>query len=501
MLTSYTCLLESPLCRPRDLGKPIPPSPHATSVCLPLWEHVVGYEEGNPEILEAMQLGYPRFVLHPCVDELFSLAEERFADSGERCFVWPSLSSAERCKKFLALEFPTYASMIEVEELLGSKYLHVTVLPEKLYPAAKKYWQHFGEIVSSRWAEAIVEGRSPAQGGAMAKKLVRERIAGWTMTSPRDVYLYSCGMGATAAAHRMCMDLKPNTMSIQIGFPYVDVYKIQEVQQPGAHFFMDARGGNLDEIKRVVAQEEISCVICEMPGNPLLSCANLKELHEIIRGKGIPLIVDDTAATFYNVDVTPYADVIVSSLTKAVSGVGDLMAGSMVLPPNSDFYQGFQSYQIKNYEDWLYADDAVLLEKNSRNFPDRMQKMNETAASMCIWLNGHPKVDMIYYPAYESREAYDTVKLPEGGYGCLFSLLVKDPEDNAPKFYDALEISKGPSLGTNFSLACPYTLLAHYNELEWAESCGVSRWLIRVSIGLEPYEVLRARFEKAFEVI
>ena len=40
-------------------------------------------------------------------------------------------------------------------------------------------------------------------------------------------------------------------------------------------------------------------------------------------------------------------------------------------------------------------------------------------------------------------------------------------------------------LGTTFTLACPFTLLAHYGELDWAESCGVSRYLIRISVGLE----------------
>ena len=63
--------------------------------------------------------------------------------------------------------------------------------------------------------------------------------------------------------------------------------------------------------------------------------------------------------------------------------------------------------------------------------------------------------------------------------------------------YDALPLAKGPSLGTNFTLVCPYTLLAHYEELDWAESCGVPRHLIRVSAGLEPLGDLVARFERA----
>ena len=58
-------------------------------------------------------------------------------------------------------------------------------------------------------------------------------------------------------------------------------------------------------------------------------------------------------------------------------------------------------------------------------------------------------------------------------------------------FYDALGVNKGPSLGTNFTLACPYTLLAHYTELSWAASYGVESELVRISVGLEPVSTLK----------
>lgn len=62
-------------------------------------------------------------------------------------------------------------------------------------------------------------------------------------------------------------------------------------------------------------------------------------------------------------------------------------------------------------------------------------------------------------------------------------------------FYDALLCAKGPSLGTSFTLASPYTILAHYTELEWAASFGVESGLVRISIGQESSEILKAWFE------
>jgi len=62
--------------------------------------------------------------------------------------------------------------------------------------------------------------------------------------------------------------------------------------------------------------------------------------------------------------------------------------------------------------------------------------------------------------------------------------------NKAKNFYDSLKVSKGPSLGTIFTLVCPYVLLAHYDELDWAESFGIPSHLIRVSVGLEVQDQL-----------
>jgi cystathionine gamma-synthase len=92
---------------------------------------------------------------------------------------------------------------------------------------------------------------------------------------------------------------------------------------------------------------------------------------------------------------------------------------------------------------------------------------------------------------------YDRFRRPDGGYGGLFSIVLKNAAKVTEAFYDALEITKGPNLGTSFSLCCPFTLIAHYHELEWAESAGASRYLIRISVGLEPAGELIARIERA----
>jgi cystathionine gamma-synthase len=66
-------------------------------------------------------------------------------------------------------------------------------------------------------------------------------------------------------------------------------------------------------------------------------------------------------------------------------------------------------------------------------------------------------------------------------------------------FFDNLGREKGPSLGTSFTLACPFVILAHYTELEWAQGYGVDPYLVRMSVGLEKEDILVRWIERALE--
>jgi cystathionine gamma-synthase len=212
-------------------------------------------------------------------------------------------------------------------------------------------------------------------------------------------------------------------------------------------------------------------------------------------------VVDDTVATNLNVDVFQYADLVTTSLTKYYSGKGDVLAGSATVNKSSPLAGELRATLADQSGESLWDEDAISLLENSRGYHQRMERINETTPRLVEWLETHPAIDRIWYPTGETRGCYDAVRRTGGGYSGLFSLLLKNAENVSAKFYDSLEMCKGPSLGANFSLACPYMLLAHYQELEWCEGLGLSRWLVRVSIGLEEFDDLRLRLEKAFSVV
>jgi cystathionine gamma-synthase len=123
-------------------------------------------------------------------------------------------------------------------------------------------------------------------------------------------------------------------------------------------------------------------------------------------------------------------------------------------------------------------------------------------------------VVQVFYPKFVSRKEYEVIRrpsnsysserYPSGGYGCLLSIVLRSTADHIEhdtiNFYDTLNVCKGPSLGTNFTLVCPYTLLAHYEETDWAATYGVSKYLIRISVGSEDdLDALLQEFERALK--
>ena len=158
-----------------------------------------------------------------------------------------------------------------------------------------------------------------------------------------DVYLYPTGMSAIYNTHRMLMEASEPKKSIIYGyelffvsraklmfarFPYVDTLKILQNFGPGCLFYGH---GSLEELQDLEARlqkgEEYLALFCEFPGNPLLNSPDLARIRKLANNYDFAVVVDETIGNFLNVDVTPFADIVVSSLTKVFSGDSNVMGG------------------------------------------------------------------------------------------------------------------------------------------------------------------------------
>ena len=468
---------------------PLPKTQHACSVCLPTWDSVLGYEEQREKILRKLKTGYPRFILNPATTRLFHEATEALADKGSKAVVFPSRDAAQRAQRFVEKRSGSASRVTSYEGL------QALIVTEADVPKAMEYWRYSGEIVSSRQAEKVVRGKQTSD---FNPNSLRKRLAKYGGYKASDVYLYENGMAALFAVHRFVNQLLPGRKTLQLEFPYVDSMRVQQHFGNGVVFLNEAEGESFELALQRISKGEFSAVFCEAPSNPLLRTLDLASVASACREGGVPLVVDDTVCSVANIDVSGFADIVLSSLTKWISGKGDVMGGQVTACSHSAFHSSLIEFLEENCPGGsrIFASDARVLSRNITDFKQRMAISNENGEAIADMLFAHSGVENVFYPKYTTPELYAALKREGGGYGALISFTLKNKK-KAPKFFDLLRVSKGPSLGTDFTLACPYTLLAHYDELPWAEACGIEKSLIRISVGCEKKELILEAFEEA----
>lgn len=475
-----------------DLGIPLPDTQHACSVCLPTWDSVLGYEEGREKVINRMRCGYPRFFCHPAVERLFAEATRAVAESGTKVVVFPTRKAAQRALRYV--EKRTRSAL----RIASYEGLQALIVPEADYPVAMEYWRYTGEIVSSRQADLLVQGQPCLEFDSQS---LRSSIAGQGDYATEDVFLYENGMAGIYAIFRAVTKMFPGKKSLQLEFPYVDSLRVQNHFGSGVVFLNNAEGESFEEALRRISKGEFAAVFSEAPSNPLLQTIDLATVATACREGGVPLIIDDTTCSVANIKVDEYADIVTTSLTKWVSGKGDVMAGQVTLCPGSPIVSDLRAFFEDDCPEGsrLFSSDAEVLAGNIIEFEERMQVANRNGEALADLLVSHPAVEQVYYPKFTTPDYYNAIKresLGDGGYGGLMSFVLKNRK-KSPKFFDSLKMSKGPSLGTDFSLVCPFTLLAHYDELAWAEGCGLDRNLIRISVGMEDQQALTETLAEA----
>lgn len=482
-------LSADPAWQAKDLGLPLPDSPHACSVCLPTWDSVIGYEEGREKILKRLRTGYPRFFKHPVVERLFDNAKAEVASEHEDVLVLPTRASVQRAHRWVERRSQT---AVRIASYHG---LQVLVVPSKAKPDADAYWRFSGEIISSRQAQDFLEGNM--RDGSKSHLIARS-LSKFTGAAPDHSFVFSSGMAAVTSVLRALPGMLDGKKTLQLEFPYVDCLKVQEHFGNGVVYLNQATGESFDEALMRIRQGEFAGVFTEVPSNPLLRTIDLHRVAKACEDSGTPLIIDDSSTGPLNVDALRFADVVTSSLTKWISGEGDVMAGMATVRDNSPVAENMRtSLALDSTENApLYIADAEVLLSNLKGYAKRMKIVNANGLAVASWLAKHPAIAEVWHPSLTHTAHYDAVMRRGGGYGGLLSFVLKNPK-KTPKVYDTLRLCKGPSFGTPFTLVCPYTLLAHYHELEWAEGCGVSTNLLRVSCGLEPLETILAAFEEA----
>lgn len=486
-------------------GKSIPPNNvHAISVSLPTIQNVYSYEENKNNWRNCMETGYPRFFCHPYETMVIAHFKANFSISKEKSLLlFPSKSSCQLVINFFNLKLDEY-------ELNG---IYVLAIDPKnqIYKKICNFIQHTGYKVFSRQLEDFLLNlklvNNPQKEELFSddpeQHVKKELQNQFQLDNNQNIKLFSSGMNAIYSIFEGINKIqkeKNANIFIQYGWLYTDTINILK-KYSDAYFEVISVYDEKELLFHIDSNKgRIAAVFTEIPTNPFLHTPNLPFLYSRLSKLNIPLIVDGTIGTCVNMNYLPYCDFAIESLTKFASGLADVMAGCVVSNPNSNWVKN-NSVDLQPYQQELYRKDLERIAFQISGMESRVQSIRKNVFELANFFESHPAVKTVNWSHNEKNKAnYSIIEKEENNYSGLISIEFDGPIE---KFYNALELPKGPSLGTEFTLVMPYFYLAHYDLVKSEAGRKLLRekkinWeLVRISIGTEPIKELISIFEKA----
>jgi len=282
------------------------------------------------------------------------------------------------------------------------------------------------------------------------------------------------------------------------------------------------------------AQENTRAFFIESLGNPKLDVLDIEAISNEAKAYKVPLIVDNTVATPYLLNPIEHgANIVIHSLTKYINGNGTALGGVIIDAGTFDWANGkFPEFTepspgyhglvysealeaaafiakiriegLRDYGAALSPFNAFQIIQGLETLEIRIKKHSENALALAKWLHQQEQVTWVNYPGLETS-AYKSLAdryLPNGQSG-LVTFGVKGGFDAAKKIADTTKLfSLLANIGDTKSLIIHPASTTHQQLSDEAqESTGVTKDLIRLSVGLEDIEDLKADLIEAFKAV
>ncbi len=357
------------------------------------------------------------------------------------------------------------------------------------------------------------------------------------------------GQSAQFLAITNCMQAGDNFVSTS--FLYGGTYNQFKVQFPRLGIHVKFADG--DDVDSFAAQIDANtkAIYVESMGNPRFNIPDFAGLSALAKENGIPLIVDNTlgAAGALLRPIEHGADVVVESATKWIGGHGTSLGGVIVDAGSFDWgndkfplmsqpsaaYHGLVHWdafgfgsdicsmlgvpadrnvafalraRIEGLRDWgatLSPFNSFLLLQGLETLSLRVERHASNAMALAEWLQDHPKVASVNYPGLSSDPYHDRAKtyLTDRGMGCMLMFSLKGGFDDAVHFINGLELASHlANVGDAKTLVIHPASTTHQQlSAEDQQSAGVTPTMVRVSVGLEHIQDIKADFEQALAAI
>ncbi len=238
----------------------------------------------------------------------------------------------------------------------------------------------------------------------------------------------------------------------------------------------------------------------ETPTNPMLKLSDLTALSAIAHDNGAYLAVDNTFATPYlQRPLELGADIVVHSATKYLGGHSDVVGGALITR-RDDVYE-----TMKFHQNAIGAVpgpfDCWLAMRGLKTLALRMERHCQNAGALAEYLQKHPSVRKVHYPGLKDHPHHVLAGAQMRGYGGMIAFEVEGGAEAAKKLVESTELFfLAESLGGVESLIELPAVMTHASlPPERRAALGISDGLIRLSVGIENLDDLRADLDQALK--
>jgi O-acetylhomoserine (thiol)-lyase len=308
---------------------------------------------------------------------------------------------------------------------------------------------------------------------------------------------------------------------------------------------IEARFAEGDDVESFVKHidKNTKAIYLETIGNPRLNIPDFEKFADLAKEYDLPLVVDNTfgAGGYLFRPIEWGANIVVESATKWIGGHGTVIGGVIVDAGNynwgngkypqftepSEGYHGLKFWEVfgqgnplglpniafairarveglRDFGSSQAPFNSFLLIQGIETLSLRVQRHVENALELAKWLEAHPLVDFVQYPGLPSSPYYALAKkYLKNGYGGILNFGVRGSKENASKFIDSLKLASHlANVGDAKTLVIHPATTTH-EQLSEAEqiAAGVQPNQVRISVGIEHIEDIKADFEQAFEKV
>ncbi len=269
-------------------------------------------------------------------------------------------------------------------------------------------------------------------------------------------------------------------------------------------FGIDASFVNTSDVEEVrkAIRPETRLLYIETPSNPTMEISDLKACCDLAHEHGIVVAVDNTFCSPYLQRPIEFgADIVLHSLTKFINGHADIVGG-VVIAKEEALYKKLRSVMVTLGFN-MDPHQAYLVIRGVKTLSVRLDRAQESAMKLAIFLENHPKVEWVRFPGLVSHPQHELAKKQMDGFGSMISFELKGGIEAGRILMNSVQMAiLAVSLGGVETLIQHPASMTHSKvSAEGKVKAGITDGLVRYSVGIENVEDLVADLEQALDKV